>query len=395
MAANPEVNNVVNGAATYSPFEVVRRRDFPCLAWLCELSADLSVHCGSHVEVFDNGLVEGCWDGPFGAFDFLGCPNFFGSGVVKSGGVTWFCPPCHTVDCLYAMRHRDRFLVSNSLMLLFRESGAPLNLSYNYTEKLVTITNGIDASETIIYDSIDTTFYRVTYDDFRFDGGVVKRRRKRMPAGFADFGEYRRYLLDTIAACTRNADDPQRGWRYQLLASCSSGYDSNAGAALAAQVGCRRAISLRSGRGGGADSGRPVAEILGLACVERERCGRPSGDMFREVEFLMAGSGGADYPLSAFEDELAGALLLTGYHAEAIWDSRARPTGALARVGNTGCSLAEIRLRVGFLHMPVPAIGALRDSDVITRGRSSEMPPFSIGGDYARPIPRRILEEAG
>jgi hypothetical protein len=45
--------------------------------------------------------------------------------------------------------------------------------------------------------------------------------------------------------------------------------------------------------------------------------------------------------------------------------------------------------------MPVPAIAARRDAEIIAIGRTPEMTPFSIGGDYDRPICRRILEEAG
>jgi len=376
-------------------FAPVVRHDFPRLAWLFDLTGGPTAHHGADVELFGSGLVEGCWDGPFAEFAFLGCPNLFGSGVVAADGATWFCPPCHTVDCLYAMAHRGRLLVSNSLLILFRESGAPLVAGHRYTGRLATVVDGIDAAETTIYRSAETALHRVVYDDFTFEGGVIGRRRKRAPDGFADFAAYRRYLLDTLRACAGNADDPRRRRRYRLLATCSSGYDSNAGAALAAQVGGRRAISLRSGRGGGDDSGRPVAERLGLACVERERCSRPSGDVGAEIEFLMTGSGGADYPLATFADELAGSLCLTGYHAEAAWDARATPSGRLARTGNTGCSLAEFRLRIGFLHLPVPAIGARRDADIVAIGRSPEMAPFSVGGGYDRPIPRRLVEEAG
>jgi hypothetical protein len=82
MTAILEVSNIDNDVTTLSPLKITRRHDFPRLAWLCELSADLSIQCGSQVEVFDDGLVEGCWDGPFRAFGFLGCPNFFGSGLV-------------------------------------------------------------------------------------------------------------------------------------------------------------------------------------------------------------------------------------------------------------------------------------------------------------------------
>ena len=121
-----------------------------------------------------------------------------------------------------------------------------------------------------------------------------------------------------LAACTANAADPARRRTYRLVTTCSGGYDSNTAAALAARLGGRLAVTLGSARGGAADSGAPVAEALGLTCVERERTERASGGS--EVEFLTPGTGGADSPLALFEAELDGALLLTGYHGDKVWE---------------------------------------------------------------------------
>jgi hypothetical protein len=375
-------------------FQIVRRPDYPGMAWVFDSAPEPRAYCGADVETFEHGLVEGCWDGPFAEFDFGGCPNFFGSGVVARGGIVWFCPPRHTVDCLYAMACQGRILVSNSLAVLYLQSGAELELQHNYTRKLATIINGIDNCDEIIYKSLDHTLYRITYDDFCVVDGTPRRRQERNGGNFGNFADYRRYLLETLAACAENAADPRRTRTYRLLTTCSSGYDSNAGAALAAELGCKRALTLRSGREGGVDSGRPVAEILGLDCVERERPVRPTGAVVDEVEFLMAGAGGGDYPLSVFADELEGSLCLSGYHGGYLWDPSSPPNTTLIRKDNSGCSLAEFRLRVGFLHIPVPFIGALRHPSIHAISRSAEMAPYRIGGRYDKPIPRRIIEEA-
>ena len=60
-----------------------------------------------------------------------------------------------------------------------------------------------------------------------------------------------------------------------------------------------------------------------------------------------------------------------------------------------GKSLTEFRLRVGFACVPAPVIGGMVPKSIGAITRSSEMAPYSIGGDYDRPIPRRIAEEAG
>jgi hypothetical protein len=61
-----------------------------------------------------------------------------------------------------------------------------------------------------------------------------------------------------------------------------------------------------------------------------------------------------------------------------------------------GCALGELRLRVGFLHFAPATIAAARHAPRIHRWNDTEeLRPWSIGGDYDKPIARRIAEEAG
>jgi hypothetical protein len=60
-----------------------------------------------------------------------------------------------------------------------------------------------------------------------------------------------------------------------------------------------------------------------------------------------------------------------------------------------GCSLSEFRARVGFLLVVPPFFGALSHPSVSTISRSAEMEPWSVGGRYDRPVPRRLAEEQG
>ena len=374
-------------------FEVERRRDYPRLGWLLELRRRSKAYCGEGVEVFEHGLVEGCWDGPFTEFGFPGRTNLFGSGAVLRGGGWWFCPPCHTLDALYALVHRGQTFVANSLAILFRHAGLSPDLNVSYTARLGTVVAGLDGAETVIWRNEDTVLYRIVGDEFGFvDGSLLKRRRVET-ASFSDFTGYHRHLLRTLAACRDNASDPARSRSYRLVSTCSGGYDSNVAAALAAALGGDRAITLRSARGGVPDSGRAVAESLGLRCVEHDR--REAGAGGGEVEFLTTGTGGGDYPLGSFRGELDGALLLTGYHGDKVWERTVPPNVVLKRGDSSGCSLGDFRLRTGFLHIPVPFIGALRHPAIHAISNAPEMRAFSVGGSYDRPICRRILEEAG
>jgi hypothetical protein len=78
-----------------------------------------------------------------------------------------------------------------------------------------------------------------------------------------------------------------------------------------------------------------------------------------------------------------------------MWDRAAKPTTNLSFGGNSGASMAEFRLRVGFLHLPVPFIAGRRHPDLHRISQDPEMSDWVIGGDYDRPIARRIIEESG
>jgi hypothetical protein len=57
--------------------------------------------------------------------------------------------------------------------------------------------------------------------------------------------------------------------------------------------------------------------------------------------------------------------------------------------------MAEYRLRLGFIHAPVPFFGCLQKASIYQISHSPEMHPWSIGPRYNRPIPRRLVEETG
>lgn len=57
--------------------------------------------------------------------------------------------------------------------------------------------------------------------------------------------------------------------------------------------------------------------------------------------------------------------------------------------------MAEWRLVVGVIHLPLPYIGARRRAEIVEITESAEMDPWRLGTAYDRPIARRIAEEAG
>lgn len=214
------------------------------------------------------------------------------------------------------------------------------------------------------------------------------------------FHDYSAFLLSEVRRVAENAAAPQRRLRYKLLATISSGYDSPASAVVARAAGCTEAITLSEAHPAFTvrnDSGSRIAEQLGLEVTEFDYYASSNGASdFPEAEFIASGHGGDDIPLGAAEAELTGRLLCTGYHGDKVWDKNDKhPSRSIERGGISGCSLTEFRLRSGFLNLPIPFIGCTRHPEIHRISNAPEMVPWSIGGNYDRPIPRRIVEEAG
>jgi hypothetical protein len=377
-------------------FDVDVSEAMPKLAWMVALTAAKPhVYCGKDVEVFDNGIVEGCWDGEFSEYGFDRAENVFGSGFVVNDGSLTFCTPSHTLDGLYVLMEKEQAYVANSLPLLFSLTSLSVCKNHNYTSKLITLINGIDKYAKLIYQAGDKSLYRILFDNFKISGRDISCQRKGNSGHITDFASYYEYLLKTLEACAENASDQLRQQKYKLLTTCSSGYDSNTCATLAVKLGCTEAITLKSSRQGDGDSGREVAEALGLHCTEMERLAIPQDQNLTELEFVSNGTGGGDFVHSVFEDQLAGKVCLTGYHGDKVWCPNVSPSAEIIRGDNSGCSLSEFRLRVGFVHIPVPFIAVRQHAQIHKISNSPEMDLYRVGGRYDRPICRRIVEGMG
>jgi hypothetical protein len=218
---------------------------------------------------------------------------------------------------------------------------------------------------------------------------------KSLPGPFATFDSYLAHLTGTLRSVFGNASDMRRPSRYSGISTVSSGYDSAACAALASMLDCRDAVSLRAARGNDADSGAEVAHALGLRLREFDRPEGANSDSDALAEFLATGMQAEDYVFRAFEEVLPASVLLTGFHGDKVWERSVQPNDTIRRGDVSGSSLGEFRMRVDFVHLPVPFIGCRRHEDIWRISNSEEMQPYSSGGGYDRPVPRRIAEQAG
>jgi hypothetical protein len=106
---------------------------------------------------------------------------------------------------------------------------------------------------------------------------------------------------------------------------------------------------------------------------------------------------GGDVAYCGAEDTLKGRVLLTGYESGRVWKKRLTEPNDhnITRPDQSGLSLSEYRLWADCLHVPLPFMGIRQVEDINTIGRSEEMAAWDMGGNYNKPIPRRIIEEAG
>lgn len=326
-----------------------------------------------------------------------------------------FVPPKHPLEFLFVLRderHRVDF-VSNSVCFCLAAAGVrPGSAVFERIAlTLVESTNVATARGVYGYDPVvirddQVTFLRILHNNFSIEpSGRLRFSQGYLGRQFSGFGEYRAFLSSEIDTLFANAMHPARRRPLPPLASVSSGYDSTAVAVLARERRCRDAVTIEVEVGGVEDSGRMIGEQLGLTVEEFPHvAGRrvQSLEMAfegslreRAREFVATAGLGDDVTFLAFEPVIASRLLLTGAWGDSIWAKNSQvPPGIPVRV-RFGKSLIEYRLRMGFAHAPIPFIGGLFPRSILAISNSVEMAPYSVGGFYDRPIPRRIAEGAG
>ena len=377
----------------------------PPLAWCARVdlaAGDVLAWHGAGVEADSRGLIEGAWDGPFADRDLAAGSVLAGSGLRVEGAVARCFTGSFLDVPLFSVADGRVVHVSNSLVFALVAAGdAP---DPDYPCYALDILRRWREGQRAGRHRLRTAGGRglrmhlaVTVD---IGAAGICERPRNSGAGFDDFASYKRLLQERLEAVFANAADPGRRHRYRPIAAVSRGYDSVATASLARSVGCVDAFTLRDSRqpDPDLDNGCDVARSLGLSCQVRDR-----RDYLRLTEppeppFALA-PWSANVPLAACADLLAGRVVVSGAGGDTIWERRrvAAFTGFAQSWTNvlSGLGQHEARLHTGYLTVAPAMIGALRNADVERIMRSDEMRPWSVGGDYDRPIPRRIAEEQG
>jgi hypothetical protein len=379
--------------------EFVPVRDWPILAWLarCRASSDVvTVFHGSGVETVDGWFAEAAWAGEFDAGDFDQTDVVSGSGGRLRNGELVFVSSGSTVDRLQSLETDDGAWVSNSLACLLSAVGAGIDeASGKYFWLFRTIVGGLQKYKRVFPTSAGDV--RLTYfDNLAWDGRTLGLRKKPGTGrDFSSFSRYAGFLDSSMRALGCNAAAPSRRFRYELLSTASSGYDSSTVTTLAKRAGATHVLCFDQARRGVDDSGEGLARCLGLKTIVVER-GAWKNVPLPEPPFIASDAHGGDVFYKGAERVLRGKVLLTGYHGDKVWAQHAKSLDEhIVRGDQSGLSATEYRLGVGMIHCPVPFWGVRQIADVHAITNSPDMAPWDVGGDYSRPICRRIVEGEG
>jgi hypothetical protein len=379
-----------------------RNPDLPALAWMVELTAERTVfEHGAGVEADEGQLVEGAWSGEFPRGEFADALTFAGTGVRVVGSDLVCATPTSTLHPLFFLRTGQRVLASNSLPFLLSRAGDDIDPCYpHYQFDLMSAMYGLRRYCRRIPTRSGTAVQIAYHCNVRVDRDLrLTFMPKPAPAPFADYAAYAGFLSSEVTAVTSNAQHRDRRVRYRPLTTLSSGYDSPACAVLAGGAGCRHAVTFvraRADYGSQEDSGRRIADALGLAVTEHHAPELRTISAALLAEVLATGMGGDDVVFTALESGLPGRLLYTGFHGDKVWARVNDTVGPdIVRGDASGASMAEFRLRVGFVNFAIPFIGCVRHPAIHAISNSNELKPWALGTAYDRPIARRLVEEAG
>lgn len=372
---------------------------WPKLAWVAKFThrADtITVYHGLCVETNELWCVEAVWAGEYERGDFDRTDLVFGSGLrCREHGVV-FVSSGTTLDRLWYYRSKDSWHVANSLPALLAVGGISLSgVNVDYVRDVDTIIQGLTGYKRqlpckggqlgIIY-----------FNNLLWDGGSLTEVNKPDTAPrFDTYDTYAAYLMETAESLAGNMGDRARTYHVTPLVTVSEGYDSSVAAVIARRAGCRQSVTIRQSTSlwRGSDSGEEVARHLGLKCTTYDRTARRYP--LEETIWAVAGRASIlNWTLFDYPEPLC--LLFTGPYGDKMW-SRERwkfRDPFKWTILSTG-GIGEFRLFRGIFHCPVPFWGMRHLREIWEITHSKAMEPWSVPGDYDRPIPRRIVEEEG
>lgn len=376
-----------------------RMARWPALAWLAECSADdetIKVYHGGEVETRERWFCEAVWAGEFPSGGFDQTDIVAGSGGRMRDNGLLFVASGSNVDRLHSLKKDGAVFVSNSLIcLLAWVDGEPDPGYLAYSRDFSDYRYAVLENHTLPFPSSAGPVEITYFADLLWNGDcLVAREKPCIDRDFTSFEDYRDFLKSSMQLVAANASHDERLRPFKLLCALSNGYDSPTIAALACEVSGIEAFTFRTDRQGVDDSGEAIAAVLGIPChvVEKDAWRTVS---LAEVPFIACSGSVGDLVFKSAESLLQGAVLLSGPSGDTVWDKNTSLSSRIAIGDGSMLGFTEYRLWTGFINCPVPLWGVRQVRDIVRLSSSAEMQPWDMGGDYNRPVCRRIVETAG
>lgn len=371
----------------------------PSLAWVAKVRQlepnAVSLWCGDKVEVGSDFAVEGVWPGSFLDANFIESELFYGSGFKFTGEKWIFSCSCSTVDRLWCHQLDDAVTISNSLPSLLAIAGVELIWGYaKYAALVETIVRGREYQKDYPINKGKLTLHYFENINVNKTGITISTKKGDTPS-FDCFQTYSDFLFDTATRIGENAKDGNRKFPVEVFSTVSRGYDSPVATIMAMAAGSKFAYTFSGARSliPRDDSGAEICYTLGISCKELDN----GKDRIKEEIWYWAANGSLqDMNFSILPYPSGVSVMFTGFNGDMVWSKSAfKGDNFLKRKDSTGLGFCEHRLMKGVIHCPVPFWGISRLDEIKKITFDNKMKPWSISGDYDRPIPRRILESAG
>ncbi len=388
-------------------FQYKHIENLPPLAWLAEIKGGIvKVIYGSMVEVKENWFVEGAWSGEFGQGDFLEADWFCGTGARNCGDKIVFSTPTHVTYGLYSVENlvEGGYSISNSLYLLMASENLRYDVDYvNYEVDFNTILDGINRYKNRLH-VFDATGkereVRIEYykEIVISSQGKYESNNKKSTKTFTCFDDYYNRLIGSMRSMVDNAQNSLRSQMYGMVTTVSKGYDAPCCAAVAKKLGCNTALTFRPEGKYKDDCGTDVAKALGYEeVIEVDANEYLSRTDLVETEYICSGELGAQISFCSFDNYVRENILFTGERGDSIWGRFSHNRNnefcfedMLSHLGS-----CERRLWLNYISVPMPLYGASSWTSIYDISNSKEMTSWCVNNNYDRPIPRRIVEQAG
>jgi hypothetical protein len=411
---NTILSDLKVSSESFSQVSFTLNRNIPKLAWCLKIAeSSININYGTGVTSHSKGIVEGVWGGDFNNFDYSKSEHVFGSGLTVENKKLIITPPSHMYECIFLIKNKltNEIIASNSLaycLSFFKndiknddEIFEDIRKKNDQQTKL-----GVFGFEPLMYEHDSFNIFALYYHNFSISPTGVELESRLYERNYLNFESYKIFLEDTLRSLIENGENKNRVKHLKVFSTLSNGYDSPAVTCLLQNIADIDCATINVEVHGVNDSGLEIAKKLGITC---ESCEHPIGESIRDLgdvkyskrlielssDFFATQGLGDDSVFLSFEKYLDDKIVFTGALGDTIWGATNQPPNGIPVRVLYGKSLTEYRLKKGFAHVPVPVIGATFPISIYRLNYLSDMKPYSIKGNYNRPIARRIIEEAG